>query len=201
MLPKCVQRIPPNKHGKGGRGKNSIRHQPGDILLFKNTFWFKEFRSDLPTFGRKGILEANWQELGEKSLPFFKTLKKCMKKSDFQWTAEAEAAFKKMKKLIAELPTPTAPIKKEELIVYLAEARKAKWSRELGEYDIQYKPRISVKRQILIDFILERPKDDSLAAPMEVEEELSDPWTLFTEGSSSIDGFEAGLILTDPEGI
>ncbi|GKB85284.1 reverse transcriptase domain-containing protein [Tanacetum coccineum] len=40
----------------------------------------------------------------EKSLPFFKTLKKCTKKSDFHWTAEAEEAFKQMKQLIAELP-------------------------------------------------------------------------------------------------
>ncbi|GKB87636.1 hypothetical protein Tco_0959908 [Tanacetum coccineum] len=44
----------------------------------------------------------------EKSLPFFKTLKKCTKNSDFQWMAEAEAAFKQIKKLIAELPTLTA---------------------------------------------------------------------------------------------
>ncbi|GJX68377.1 reverse transcriptase domain-containing protein [Tanacetum coccineum] len=61
----------------------------------------------------------------EKSLPFFKTLKKCTKKSDFQWTAKAEAAFKEMKKLIAELPTLTAPMENEELIVYLAAAREA----------------------------------------------------------------------------
>ncbi|GJS75581.1 hypothetical protein Tco_0725462 [Tanacetum coccineum] len=39
----------------------------------------------------------------EKSLPFFKTLMKCTDKNDFQWTAEAEAAFKEMKKLIAAL--------------------------------------------------------------------------------------------------
>ncbi|GKB12553.1 reverse transcriptase domain-containing protein [Tanacetum coccineum] len=58
----------------------------------------------------------------EKSLPFFKTLKKCTKKSDFQWTAEAEAAFKQMKQLIAELPTLTATMENEELIVYLAVA-------------------------------------------------------------------------------
>ncbi|GJU87031.1 reverse transcriptase domain-containing protein [Tanacetum coccineum] len=30
----------------------------------------------------------------EKSLPFFKTLKKCTKKSDFHWTTKAEEAFK-----------------------------------------------------------------------------------------------------------
>nr|GEY04168.1 retrovirus-related Pol polyprotein from transposon opus [Tanacetum cinerariifolium] len=37
------------------------------------------------------------------------------------------------------------------------------------------------------DFIVERPEDDSLAAPIEVEEELPDPWTLFIDGSSCID--------------
>ncbi|GJY37181.1 reverse transcriptase domain-containing protein [Tanacetum coccineum] len=74
------------------------------------------------------------------------------------------------------------------------------WSIELGEYDIQYKPRISVKGQILADFIVERPEVDSLATPMEVEEELSDLWTLFTDGLSCLDSSGAGLIRTDPEG-
>ncbi|GKA36512.1 reverse transcriptase domain-containing protein [Tanacetum coccineum] len=178
----------------------------------------------------------------EKSLSFFKTLKKCTKKSDFQWTAKAEAVFKEMKKFIAKLPTLTAPMEKEELIVYLAAVQEAvsaflmtekeakqmpvyfvsralqdhpikqiqsrpevaermqKWSIELGEYDIQYIPRTSVKGQILADFIMERPEDDSLDTPMEAEEELPDPWTLFTNGLSCIDGFRAGLILTNIEG-
>nr|GEV31575.1 reverse transcriptase domain-containing protein [Tanacetum cinerariifolium] len=61
----------------------------------------------------------------QKSLSFFKTLKKCTKKSDFQRTTEAEAAFKQMKKLIAELPTLTALMEKEELVVYLATAGEA----------------------------------------------------------------------------
>ncbi|GJS77395.1 reverse transcriptase domain-containing protein [Tanacetum coccineum] len=61
----------------------------------------------------------------KKSLSFFKTLKKCTKKSDFQWTQEAEVAFKQMKKLIAELPMLTAPKEKEELIIYLAAAKEA----------------------------------------------------------------------------
>ncbi|GKE42198.1 hypothetical protein Tco_1469482, partial [Tanacetum coccineum] len=56
----------------------------------------------------------------EKSLSFFKTLKKYMKKIDFHWTTKAEEAFKQMKQLIAELPMLTAPMEKEELIVYLA---------------------------------------------------------------------------------
>ncbi|GKB87635.1 hypothetical protein Tco_0959907 [Tanacetum coccineum] len=41
--------------------------------------------------------------------------------------------------------------------------------------DHPIKPRISVKGQVLVDFIVERPEDDSLAAPMEVEEELPEP--------------------------
>nr|GEW85211.1 reverse transcriptase domain-containing protein [Tanacetum cinerariifolium] len=59
----------------------------------------------------------------EKSLPFFKTLKNARKKSNFYWTTKAKEAFKQMKQLIAELPMLTAPIKQEELIVYLAAAK------------------------------------------------------------------------------
>ncbi|GKE81246.1 reverse transcriptase domain-containing protein, partial [Tanacetum coccineum] len=40
-------------------------------------------------------------------------------------TPEAEEAFKQMKKLIAELPTLTAPREHEELIMYLAAAKEA----------------------------------------------------------------------------
>ncbi|GJU79929.1 reverse transcriptase domain-containing protein [Tanacetum coccineum] len=58
-------------------------------------------------------------------------------------------------------------------------------------------PRISIKGQILADFIMERPKEESMAEP----EELPEPWTLFTYGSSCIDGSRAGLILTNPKGV
>nr|GEW04776.1 reverse transcriptase domain-containing protein [Tanacetum cinerariifolium] len=46
-------------------------------------------------------------------------------KSDFLWTEKAEFAFKQMKELIEELPMLTAPVEKEELIVYLAASREA----------------------------------------------------------------------------
>ncbi|GJV89974.1 reverse transcriptase domain-containing protein [Tanacetum coccineum] len=59
-------------------------------------------------------------------------------------------------------------------------------------------PRTSVKGQILVDFIMERPKDDPQDTPMKDEEALPDPWVLFTDGSSCIDGSEAGLIITNP---
>ncbi|GJW90393.1 reverse transcriptase domain-containing protein [Tanacetum coccineum] len=203
--------------------------------------------------GKLASLNGFLAKSAEKSLPFFKTLKKYTKKSNFHWTEEAESAFKQMNQLIAKLPMLTAPEEKEELIVYLTAAKEAprlersrselhinglvhaskrlkryfqahpiivvtnqpikqvlsrpkvarrlqKWSIELGEYAIHYRPRVSVKGQILADFIVERPEEDSLDTPMDIEEELPEPWILFTDGSSCADGSGAGLILTNPEG-
>ncbi|GKB30961.1 hypothetical protein Tco_0870362 [Tanacetum coccineum] len=48
------------------------------------------------------------------------TLKKCTNGKIVQWTTEADEAFRKMKELIEMLPTCTAPIKGETLIMYLA---------------------------------------------------------------------------------
>ncbi|GJZ49978.1 reverse transcriptase domain-containing protein [Tanacetum coccineum] len=79
--------------------------------------------------------------------------------------------------------------------------RLQKWSIELGEYAIHYRPRVLVKGKILADFIVERPKEDSLDTPIEEKEELPKPWILFTDGSSCTDGPGAGLILTNPEGM
>nr|GEU57545.1 reverse transcriptase domain-containing protein [Tanacetum cinerariifolium] len=55
-----------------------------------------------------------------------------------------------------------------------------KWRFKLEEHDIHYRPRTSVKGQILADFIMERLEDDPPDTPMEDKEELSDPWILFT---------------------
>ncbi|GJV12438.1 reverse transcriptase domain-containing protein [Tanacetum coccineum] len=212
------------------------------------------------------------------SLPSPRCIKDVQKKSDFQWTPEAEEAFKQMKKLIAELPTLTAPREREELIIYLAAAKEAisavlmtdregrqipvyfvsrtlrgpevnytpmeklvlallsaskrlkryfqahtvivitnqpikqllssseisgrmlKWKFELEGYDIQYRPRTAIKGQILADFIVERPEEESPDELMAEPEVLPEPWTLFTDGSSCVDGSGAGLILINPEG-
>nr|GEV31638.1 reverse transcriptase domain-containing protein [Tanacetum cinerariifolium] len=188
--------------------------------------------------------------LAEKSLPFFKTLKKCTKKSDFQWTAEAETSFKQMKTLISELlwdgkqmpiyfvsralqglEINYTPMEKSMLalvsankrlkryfhahtIVVITEqpikhmlsnpevaGRLLKWRFELEEHYIHYRPRTSRKGQILADFIVKRPEDDPQDTPMKDKEELTDPWILFTNGSSCIDGSGAGLIITNSEGV
>nr|GEU39154.1 reverse transcriptase domain-containing protein [Tanacetum cinerariifolium] len=79
--------------------------------------------------------------------------------------------------------------------------RLLKWRFELGEHDIQYRPRTSVKGQILADFIVESLEDDTPDTSMENREELPDPWILFMDGSSCIDGFRAGLIITNSKGM
>ncbi|GJU97063.1 reverse transcriptase domain-containing protein [Tanacetum coccineum] len=55
--------------------------------------------------------------------------------------------------------------------------------------------------KILADFIVERPEEESPDTLMGEEEELPEPWILFTDGSSCTDGSRAGLILTNSEGM
>ncbi|GJT94149.1 reverse transcriptase domain-containing protein [Tanacetum coccineum] len=186
--------------------------------------------------GKLASLNRFLAKSAEKSLPFFKTLKKSTRKSDFHWTTEVEEAFKQMKQLISELPMLVAPMENKELIVYLAAAketvsavlmteREAKQmpiyfvSRALRGPKVNYtsmeklvlalvhaskrlkRPRVSVKGQILADFIVERPEEESPDTLIGEEEELLKPWILFTDGSSCTDGSGAGLILTNPEGM
>ncbi|KAK2997261.1 hypothetical protein RJ639_025909 [Escallonia herrerae] len=74
------------------------------------------------------------------------------------------------------------------------------WSVELGEFDIHYRPRPSIKGQALADFIVE------CTLPIEVEESplgverplLPDQlglftWTLYVDGSSNTSGSGAGI--------
>ncbi|GJV58278.1 reverse transcriptase domain-containing protein [Tanacetum coccineum] len=68
----------------------------------------------------------------------------------------------------------------------------------LGEHNITYRPRTSVKGQILADFLVEKP--DENPSDTLVVETPQEPWTLFMDGSSCVDGSGAGLILASPEG-
>nr|GEV11490.1 reverse transcriptase domain-containing protein [Tanacetum cinerariifolium] len=94
--------------------------------------------------GKLASLNNFLSKSAKKSLPFFKALKKCTKKSDFQWTVENE----KLKKLIAKLPTLTAPMEKEELIVYLAAAREAVSAMLMTERGTKQTPLYFVSRTL-----------------------------------------------------
>ncbi|GJZ25532.1 reverse transcriptase domain-containing protein [Tanacetum coccineum] len=79
--------------------------------------------------------------------------------------------------------------------------RMAKWTFKLGAVDINYRPQTSIRGQILADFIAERPDEDGPPTRLPIEEEISKPWTLFTDGSSWLEGSGAEIILTNPEGM
>ncbi|GJY98424.1 reverse transcriptase domain-containing protein [Tanacetum coccineum] len=77
--------------------------------------------------------------------------------------------------------------------------RMQKWSTQLGEFGIHYRLRVSVKGQVLADFIVERLEEEGQDDSAKEEEPLPARWTLCTDGSSCVDGCGAGVILTDPE--
>ena len=50
----------------------------------------------------------------------------------------------------------------------------------------------------MADFLVEKP--DEASTSTSEQQPPQEPWTLFTDGSSCVDGSGAGLILTNPEG-
>ena len=71
--------------------------------------------------------------------------------------------------------------------------RMARWVMELSEYDIQYKPRISKKGQVLADFLAEIPQPNT--CPNE-----KGWWTLCFDGASRQSGAGIGMQLTSLTG-
>lgn len=72
--------------------------------------------------------------------------------------------------------------------------RLAKWEIELSEYDIKYKPRTSLKAQVLADFVIE-------LVPKETDaESMTDKWKLHVDGASPKQGSGIGIQLESPTG-
>ncbi|GJT23383.1 reverse transcriptase domain-containing protein [Tanacetum coccineum] len=200
------------------------------VLQLPSIWTIKEVQS---LNGKLASLNRFLSKSAEKSLPLFKTLKKCIKKSDFHWTPEAEQAFKQLKQHLSELPLLVAPKPKEELIVYLSASYRAVSAVLMTERgtvqtpiyfvssvlqgpELNYAPMeklvlalvFAAKRLrryfqahpivILANFLVEKP--DKAPPDTSVVETPQEPWTLFTDGSSCVDGSGAGLILTSLEG-
>ena len=128
---------------------------------------------------------------------------------------EADERYPKMEKLILALVTaarklrpyfqahtievPTEYPMKQVLHKPEVSGRLMKWAIELSEFDIRYKPKTTVKGQILADFVMEFAPV-GLAEPTQSEDDLP-IWKLSVDGASNAQGSGAGLILTSPEGI
>ncbi|GJR47776.1 reverse transcriptase domain-containing protein [Tanacetum coccineum] len=273
----------PVRQKKRGQAPNRVKAIQAEVQklveawIMREVFYHEWLSNPIMSLnGKLANLNRFLSKSAEKSLPLFKTLKKCIKKSDFHWTSEAEQAFKQLKQHLSELPLLVAPKPKEQLIVYLSASygavsvvlmtergtvqttvyfisrtlqgpelnytpieklvlslifaakrlrryfqahpisvitdqpikqiishpdvagRLQKWSVMTGEHNITYRPKTSVKRQILADFLVEKP--DKNPIDTSVVETPPEPWTLFTDGSSCVNGSGAGLILTSPKG-
>ena len=81
--------------------------------------------------------------------------------------------------------------------------RLIKWVIELSEFDIRYKPRTTIKWQVLADFIVEFTPSNAPAQPTETTQMAPDLpiWRLSVDGAANSQGSGVGLILTSSDGI
>uniref|UniRef100_A0A804J640 Uncharacterized protein n=1 Tax=Musa acuminata subsp. malaccensis TaxID=214687 RepID=A0A804J640_MUSAM len=70
-----------------------------------------------------------------------------------------------------------------------------KWAVELGEHDIRYLPRTTIKAQAVADFIAELTQVGGVNL-----EQSPEAWTLHVDGSANPKGAGAGLVLLAPDG-
>ena len=74
-----------------------------------------------------------------------------------------------------------------------------KWSIELSEFNIRYKPKTAIKGQILANFVMEFTSTELIEAT-QLTSDLP-IWRLSVDGVVNAQGSGAGLILTSPDGI
>ncbi|GJT36466.1 reverse transcriptase domain-containing protein [Tanacetum coccineum] len=137
----------------------------------------------------------------------FKDLNKACPKDGYplpKIDLKAEEAFKQIKQLIAELPMLTAPMEKEELIVYLAATKETVSAVLMTEREAKQMPIYFVNRalrgpelnytsmeKLVMALVhaskrLKRPEEDSPDTLIEEKKELPEPWILFTDGSLTV---------------
>nr|GEY65746.1 reverse transcriptase domain-containing protein [Tanacetum cinerariifolium] len=133
-----------------------------------------------------------------------KGLKVCPDKVDAVLSLPSQKCLKDMQKLNEKLASLNRALRgpelnyksKEKLVLALVHASKR-----------QKRPRISVKGRILVDFIVERPKEGSPNTLMEEEVELPEPWILFTDGfdatnnEAEYEALIAGLRIAEQMGV
>ncbi|GJV88902.1 reverse transcriptase domain-containing protein [Tanacetum coccineum] len=79
--------------------------------------------------------------------------------------------------------------------------RVARWAILLGEYEIEFKLRNTVKAHILADFLAETKEEDEETDLQEKQQaEQTTRWKLYTDGASSGDGSDSRLMVVSPEG-
>jgi ribonuclease HI len=84
--------------------------------------------------------------------------------------------------------------------------RISKWGAYLGAYDVRYRPRTSIKGQVLADFVAEFAPENSELPTIEEHprsaEQIKEKnwWTLYVDGAANSRGSGLGVVLISPEG-
>ena len=126
----------------------------------------------------------------------------------------AEERYPKMEKLVLALVTVARKLRpyfqantieistkypmKQVLHKPETSGRLMKWAIELSEFDIRYKPKTTIKGQILADFIMEFTSAE-LAEATQLTSDLP-IWRLSVDGDANTQESGADLILTSPNG-
>ncbi|GKV27231.1 hypothetical protein SLEP1_g36424 [Rubroshorea leprosula] len=160
--------------------------------------------------GRIAALHRFVSKSVEKCLLFFKILRSVAHKDEagkskkFEWTLECQTTFNDLKSYLGSPPLLTKAEEGKLLYLYLGVAdaailqkpecsgRLIKWAVELGEFQITFNQRSSIRAQALADFVVECT---STPEPTNSEAEL---WTLYVDGSSNSRGSRAGAVLMGP---
>nr|GEW01546.1 reverse transcriptase domain-containing protein [Tanacetum cinerariifolium] len=100
--------------------KQRIRANPSKVKAITNVEQPKTLKALQSLNGKIAALNRFLSKGAERSLPFFKVLKSCTDKKNIKWAQEAEAALQEMKKFVEILPTLTASVQGEILMMYLA---------------------------------------------------------------------------------
>ena len=73
-----------------------------------------------------------------------------------------------------------------------ASGQMVQWAIELSQFNVEYRPRIAIKAQVLADFIAEFTSPEEANCPEEL-------WMINTDGSSTQHGGGAGIVITSLE--
>ncbi|GJW36215.1 reverse transcriptase domain-containing protein [Tanacetum coccineum] len=194
--------------------KQGIRANPSKVKAI-TVIEQPKMLKDIQSLNKKLSALSRFLSKGAKrSLPFLKVLKSCTDKKNIQWIQEAAAALQEMKKFVEILPTLTASIHEEVLMMYLAASTKSIKAalftkREKGQQegceDLFRHIRDDSNKETSKDFLIEAPPEDNRK---EVERrtdtkledtKISYEWKLYTNRASSSNGSGARLMLIDPK--
>ena len=83
-----------------------------------------------------------------------------------------------------------------------ASGRLVKWSVELSEFDLSYRPRGAIKAQALSDFMVDRAEaGEEIREEQPIEQDkLDGVWLVMVDGSCSEQGSGAGIVIRSPKG-